>query len=46
MIYATKPLMLLDRGVELDDTTISQSIQAYAAELEKCIRLPSDAVSA
>ena len=31
-------LMLLDRGVEVDHTTIFRWIQAYAAELEKRIR--------
>jgi transposase-like protein len=30
--------MLLDRGVEVDHTTIFRWIQAYAAELEKRIR--------
>jgi len=30
--------MLLDRGVEVDHSTISRWIQAYAAELEKRIR--------
>ena len=36
--YRDLELMLLDRGVEVDHTTISRWIQAYAAELEKCIR--------
>jgi transposase-like protein len=31
-------LMLLDRGVEVDHSTIFRWIQAYAAELEKRIR--------
>jgi transposase-like protein len=30
--------MLLDRGVEVDHTTIFRWIQAYAVELEKRIR--------
>jgi transposase, IS6 family len=33
-------LMLLDRGVEVDPTTIFRWIQAYAEELEKRIRPP------
>ena len=36
--YRDLELMLLDRGVEVDHTTISRWIQAYAAELEKRIR--------
>src|SRR5271168_2439573 len=36
--YRDLELMLLDRGVEVDHTTISRWIQAYAAELEKQIR--------
>ena len=36
--YRDLELMLLDRGVEVDHTTIFRSIQAYAAELEKQIR--------
>ena len=31
-------LMLADRGVEVDHTTIVRWIQAYAAELEKRVR--------
>jgi transposase-like protein len=31
-------LMLLDRGVSVDHSTISRWIQAYAVELEKRIR--------
>ena len=33
--YRDLELMLLDRGVEVDHTTIFRWIQAYAAELEK-----------
>ena len=33
-------LMLLDRGVEVDHTTIFRWIQTYAVELERRIRLP------
>ena len=33
--YRDLALMLLDRGVEVDHTTIFRWIQAYAAELEK-----------
>ena len=36
--YRDLELMLLDRGVEVDHTTISRWIQAYAEELEKRIR--------
>jgi hypothetical protein len=36
--YRDLELMLLDRGVEVDHTTIFRYIQAYAAELEKLIR--------
>src|SRR6202453_5259463 len=36
--YRDLELMLLDRGVEVDHTTIFRSIQAYATELEKRIR--------
>ena len=36
--YGDLELMLLDRGVEVDHTTIFRWIQAYAAELEKRIR--------
>src|SRR6187551_179994 len=36
--YRDLELMLLDRGVEVDHTTIFRYIQAYAAELEKRIR--------
>jgi transposase, IS6 family len=36
--YRDLELMLLDRGVEVDHTTIFRWIQAYAAELEKPIR--------
>jgi IS6 family transposase len=36
--YCDLDLMLLDRGIEVDHTTIFPWIQAYAAELEKCIR--------
>src|SRR6201995_5162136 len=36
--YRDLELMLLDRGVEVDHSTISRWIQAYAAELEKRIR--------
>jgi transposase, IS6 family len=36
--YRGLGLMLLDRGAEVDHTTISRWIQAYAAELEKRIR--------
>ncbi len=37
--YRDLELMLLDRGVEVDHTTIFRWIQAYAAELEQRIRL-------
>ena len=33
--YRDLELMLLDRGVEVDHTTIFRWIQAYATELEK-----------
>src|SRR6202040_4291522 len=36
--YRDLELMLVDRGVEVDRTTIFRWIQAYAAELEKRIR--------
>ena len=36
--YRDLELMLADRGVEVDHTTIFRSIQAYAPELEKRIR--------
>jgi transposase-like protein len=36
--YRDLGLMLLDRGVEVDHTTIFRWIQAYAAELEKRVR--------
>jgi hypothetical protein len=36
--YRDLALMLLDRGVEVDHTTIFSWIQAYAVELEKRIR--------
>jgi IS6 family transposase len=36
--YRDLELMLLDRGVEVDHTTIFRWIQAYAADLEKRIR--------
>ena len=36
--YSDLELMLLDRGVEVDHTTIFRWIQAYAEELEKRIR--------
>ena len=36
--YRDLESMLLDRGVEVDHTTIFRWIQAYAAELEKRIR--------
>ncbi len=36
--YRDLELMLLDRGVEVDHTTIFRWIQAYAEELEKPIR--------
>ena len=36
--YRDLALMLLDRGVQVDHTTIFRWIQAYAAELEKRIR--------
>src|SRR5258707_12557291 len=36
--YRDLELMLTDRGVEVDHTTIFRWIQAYAAELEKRIR--------
>ncbi len=39
MSYRDLELMLLDRGVEVDHTTIFRWIQVYAAELEKRIRL-------
>ena len=35
--YRDLELMLLDRGVEVDHTTIFRWIQAYATELEKRI---------
>src|SRR5712675_265753 len=38
--YRDLELMLLDRGVEVDHTTIFRWIQAYAEELEKRIRPP------
>src|ERR1700733_12197059 len=38
--YRDLELMLLDRGVEVDHTTIFRWIQAYATELEKRIRPP------
>src|SRR5580658_1771417 len=37
--YRDLELMLLDRGVQVDHTTIFRWIQAYATELEKRIRL-------
>jgi transposase, IS6 family len=37
--YRDLELMLLDRGIEVDHTTIFRWIQAYAVELEKRIRL-------
>ena len=37
--YRDLALMLRDRGVAVDHTTIFRWIQAYAAELEKRIRL-------
>lgn len=40
--YRDLELMLLDRGVEVDHSTIFRWIQAYAAELEKQIRLLRD----
>jgi IS6 family transposase len=36
--YRDLELMLLDRGAEVDHSTISRWIQAYAVELEKRIR--------
>ena len=36
--YRDLELMLLDRGVEVDHTTIFRWLQAYAGELEKRIR--------
>src|SRR6202023_3999552 len=36
--YRDLMLMLLDRGVEVDHSTIFRLIQAYSAELEKRIR--------
>src|ERR1700704_1410110 len=36
--YRDLELMLLDRGVEVDHSTIFRWIQAYAAELEKRVR--------
>ena len=36
--YRDLELMLLDRGVEVDHTTIFRWIQAYGEELEKRIR--------
>jgi transposase, IS6 family len=36
--YRDLELMLLDRGVEVDHSTIFRWIQAYAAEIEKRIR--------
>jgi IS6 family transposase len=36
--YRDLELMLVDRGVAVDHTTISRWIQAYAAELEKRLR--------
>ena len=36
--YRDLELMLLDRGVAVDHTTVFRWIQAYAAELEKRIR--------
>ena len=36
--YRDLELMLLDRGVEVDHTTIYRWIQAYAVELERRIR--------
>ena len=36
--YRDLGLMLLDRGVEFDHSTIFRWVQAYAAELEKRIR--------
>src|SRR5258707_13163988 len=36
--YRDLELMLLDRGIEVDHTTIFRWIQAYAAELEKRTR--------
>jgi hypothetical protein len=38
--YRDLELMLQDRGVEVDHTTIFRWIQAYAAELEKRLRPP------
>jgi transposase-like protein len=39
--YRDLELMLLDRGVEVDHTTIFRWIQAYAAELERTLRIPA-----
>ena len=36
--YRDLELMLLDRGVEVDHTTMSRWIQAYAVDLERRIR--------
>src|SRR3712207_5984257 len=36
--YRVLELMLADRGVEVDHTTIFRCIQAYAPEIEKRIR--------
>ena len=36
--YRDLELMLLDRGVSVDHSTISRWIQAYAVELKKRIR--------
>jgi transposase-like protein len=36
--YRDLELMLLDRGVEVDHTTIFRWLQAYAGELEKRVR--------
>jgi transposase, IS6 family len=38
IIYRDLELMLLDRGLTVDHTTIFRWIQAYAVELEKRIR--------
>ena len=38
--YRDLELMLIDRGVEVDHTTIFRWIQAYAEELEKRVRPP------
>jgi transposase-like protein len=40
--YRDLELMLLDRGVEVDHTTIFRWIQAYAAELEKRMSLSTE----